>query len=72
MARYVNSETGSVVNIDDDTAAQLGPEWKKGKDAGPKPSAQENSFGVAANAVPVESEAEPQPAPASKASAKKS
>jgi len=68
VARFVNAESGSVVNVDDDTAAQLGPEWKKGKAAGAKPSAQENTFGIASNASPVEAEAEP--APAKKAAAK--
>ena len=62
MGKFINAESGSVVNVDDDTAAQLGPEWKPSGSKTSKPSAQENTFGVAANAVPVESEAEPAPA----------
>ena len=27
MPRFTNSQTGVVVNVDEDTAAQLGPEW---------------------------------------------
>ena len=63
MARLVNAETGSVVNVDDDTAARMGPEWGPEKSAKrAKPSAESNAFGVAGKAAPVESEAEPKPA----------
>lgn len=33
MPRLINSVTGCVVNVDDATAAQLGPEWGDGKTA---------------------------------------
>ena len=29
MPRLINSETGVVVNVDDDTAARLNAEWKQ-------------------------------------------
>lgn len=62
--RLVNSETDSVVVVDEETAARMGPEWgpeKSTKRA--KPSAERNTFGVAKNAVPVESQVEPKPNP---------
>ena len=41
MPRLVNSETGVTVNVDDDTAARLGSEWKpvEGKAAPAKKAA---------------------------------
>lgn len=31
MPRLVSSRTGVIVNVSDETAAQLGPEWSEGK-----------------------------------------
>lgn len=41
MARLVNKETGSVVSVDDETAARLGPGWEAEKSAPKKAAAKQ-------------------------------